>query len=201
MQNAIKVVIFDFGGVISEEGYYHGLMANGKKNGLDPTTFFGTVDKIIFETGYLTGKADEAAFWYAVRRDTGIQGSDAEFSNEILSRFVLRPDMIASVDSLRSKGLLISMLSDQTNWLEEIDSATGLFQHFDKVFNSFRIHKSKRDATVFKDVCESLGVKPEEALFVDDNSNHINRAKEQGLQTIHFVSFEEYEKAVLRFEV
>lgn len=201
MNRVIKVVLFDFGGVIAEEGFYHGLMALGKKNGLDPVAFFATVDRIIYETGYLTGFADETTFWKAVRQETGIEGSDAELREDILSRFVLRSEMIAAVDSLRSKGLTVALLSDQTDWLELIDQKTGLCRHFNRVFNSFRIHKSKRDASVFPDVCAALGVKPEETLFVDDNINHINRAKAQGLRTIHFVGFDEYEKAVLKVEV
>ena len=199
MNNVFRAVLFDFGGVIAEEGFYHGLTMLGKKNGLDPAAFFTTVDALIYETGYLTGFADEMTFWNAVRNETGIQASDAELRDEILNRFVLRPDMIAVVDSLRSKGILVAMLSDQTDWLEQIDRTTDLFRHFDRIFNSFRIHKSKRDATVFRDVCAALGVKPEEMLFVDDNLNHINRAKGQGLQTIHFVGYDEYEKSVLKF--
>lgn len=196
MQNAIRVVLFDFGGVIADEGFYHGLTALGTRNGLDPAAFFAAVDRIIHETGYLTGKADEAAFWNAVRRETGIPGNDAELRGEILKRFVLRPEMIAAVDSLRLQGLFVAMLSDQTDWLEEIDRSTGLFRRFDRVFNSFRIHKSKRDASVFLDVCAALGMTPEETLFVDDNIGHINRAKAQGLNAIHFKSFDDFEKEI-----
>ncbi len=198
MQNVIRLVLFDFGGVVAEEGFYQGLREIGRKNGFNPEDFFRTVDTLIYETGYLTGNADEAAFWNAVRERTGTAGTDVELRDEILKRFTLRPDMIASVDSLRSQGLIVAMLSDQTNWLEEIDLETGLFRHFDRVFNSFRIHKSKRDASVFTDVCSVLGVTTEETLFVDDNINHIRRAQGQGLQTIHFVGIDDYNQQVRR---
>jgi putative hydrolase of the HAD superfamily len=192
----LTAVLFDFGGVIAEEGFWKGLQAIGKENGLDPDELFRTVDELIYETGYLIGKADEALFWNAVRRRTDIHRTDAELRNEILKRFVLRPDMIASVDLLRSKGLIVAMLSDQTDWLDEIDRQTALFRHFDTVFNSFRLHKSKRDASVFSEVCTALGVRTEETLFVDDNINHIKRAQGQGLQTIHFVGIEEYKQQI-----
>ncbi len=198
-QGMLKAVLFDFGGVIAEEGFWTGLRAIGKENGLDPDAFFKTVDELIYETGYLTGKADEALFWNAVRNKTGIRRTNAELRNGILKRFVLRPDMIASVDLLRSMGLIVAMLSDQTNWLDELDRQTALFPHFDTVFNSFRLHKSKRDASVFRDVCSALGVKPEETLFVDDNIEHIKRAQGQGLQTIHFTGWEEYNKQIRSF--
>jgi putative hydrolase of the HAD superfamily len=195
----LTAVLFDFGGVIAEEGFWKGLQAIGKENGLDPDELFRTVDALIYETGYLTGKSEEALFWNAVRSKTGVRRTDTELRNEILKRFVLRPDMIASVDLLRSRGLIVAMLSDQTDWLDEIDHQTELFRHFDTVFNSFRLHKSKRDVSVFRDVCSALGVKPEETLFVDDNINHIERAQGQGLQTIHFTGIEEYKQQINKF--
>jgi putative hydrolase of the HAD superfamily len=196
MQNTMKAILFDFGGVIAEEGFSEGLRAIGNENGLDADEFFRTVDALIYETGYLIGKADEALFWNAVRSKTGVRGADAVLTNEILVRFVLRRDMIASVDLLRSKGFIVAMLSDQTDWLDRIDRQTDLFRHFDAIFNSYHLHKSKRDASVFRDVCTSLGVQTGDTLFVDDNSNHIKRAQGQGLQTIHFVGMDDYQKRI-----
>jgi putative hydrolase of the HAD superfamily len=196
MQKVIKAVLFDFGGVIADEGFLKGLQAIGRQSGLDPDEFFRTVDAIIYETGYLIGNADEAFFWNTVRNRTGIRRTDAGLRAEIIKRFSLRPEIISSADLLRSKGLIVAMLSDQTNWLEEIDQESGLFRHFDRVFNSYRLHKSKRDASVFGDVCTALGVKTEETLFVDDNINHIKRAQGQGLQTIHFVGMDGYNEQI-----
>jgi HAD superfamily hydrolase (TIGR01509 family) len=199
MQNLITTVLIDFGGVLAEEGFLEGLRALGRKNGLDPDEFFKTVDALIYETGYLTGRADEAIFWSAVRKRTGIGGTDQDLRAEILDRFVLRPDMLALMDSLRGRGIVVAMLSDQTNWLEEIDRSTSLFSHFDRVFNSYRMKKSKRDASVFDYVCALLEVEPRKALFVDDNINHIARAQERGLRTIHFVSMEDYKNQLKNY--
>ncbi len=199
MGNQITTILIDFGGVIAEEGFLEGLRALGRKNGLNPDEFFKTVDSLIYEIGYLTGKADEAAFWNAVRKRTGIRGADQDFRAEILSRFVLRQDMLSLVDLLRNMGITVAMLSDQTNWLEEIERSTALFRHFDKVFNSYRMKQSKRDASVFSDVCAMLGVEPRKALFVDDNIEHIGRAQEQGLSTIQFVSITEFKNQLKKY--
>jgi len=191
-----KTVLFDFGGVIAEEGFHHGLVALAKKHGLPAEPFFSTVESLIFETGYLTGRANEATFWDAVRSKSGIIGTDAEFRAEILMRFAIRPQMVAEADRLRSSGFTVAMLSDQTDWLEEIDRRNDLYRHFDAIFNSFRTHKSKRDASVFVDVCGALGCRPDETLFVDDNIDHINRARSQGLQTIYFTDMRAYESQI-----
>jgi len=195
----IAAVLFDFGGVLAEEGFHDGLRAIGIKYGHDPEDFFHTVDALIYETGYLTGREDEAAFWTTVKRRTGIRADDNTLRKEILTRFILRPEMLAQVDLLRHRGISVAILSDQTNWLEEINEDTALYKRFDRVFNSFRVRKSKRDATIFADVCAALSVKPNEVLFVDDNINHVRRAKAQGLQTIHFVGIDDFKKQLVNY--
>jgi putative hydrolase of the HAD superfamily len=193
---SITTVLIDFGGVIAEEGFYEGLLAIGRRNNLNPETFFRTADALISETGYLTGEADETSYWDAVRKRTSITDDDATLRREILHRFILRQDMLEQVDRLRKQGFTIAMLSDQTNWLEEIDAETGLFRHFDRVFNSYRLHKSKRDASVFSDVCATLGARPDETLFVDDNINHIRRAETRGLRTLHFKNIQDFKSEI-----
>ena len=94
--------------------------------------------------------------------------------------------MLRVVDELRSKGFVVAILSDQTNWLDELDARMPFYHAFDHVFNSYKIHKSKRDSSVFRDVCSALGLKPEEVLFIDDNEGNIARAREEGLKVVHF---------------
>jgi putative hydrolase of the HAD superfamily len=198
MPTSITTILIDFGGVLAEEGFREGLREIAAKNRLDPDRFFPAADRIIAETGYLTGSADEGAFWTAVRSETGITGTDRALRDEILIRFVLRPSMLAWVDRVRNTGLCVAILSDQTNWLDEIDAATGLYSHFDRVFNSYHIHKSKRDASLFRDICLSLGETPGSVLFIDDSRQHIERAAGAGLKTFLFTSLEDFERRIVR---
>ncbi len=182
----IRAVLFDFGGVIAEEGFYRGLVAIAEEGGLQPDAFFRTAEDLIHETGYVTGRATEAAYWAAVREKTGITRADAYLREQILSRFVVRPEMLSLADRLRASGRNASILSDQTDWLDELDRRSPFSRHFDRVYNSYHLHKSKRDEGIFTDACSGLGVQPAEALFVDDNTNNIARAAGRGLLTIHF---------------
>jgi putative hydrolase of the HAD superfamily len=207
MNNEVKAVpeppptavLFDFGGVLAEEGFQQGLMAIGRGQGLDPERFFRTADTLIYETGYLAGRASEEAYWQALREQTGIRGSDNEFRAEILTRFVMRPAMLEHVDRLRAEGSIVALLSDQTNWLDELDRTNNIFRHFDAVFNSFSIHRSKRDPAVFPEVCAALATALDRTLFIDDNAGHISRAAEQGLRTILFTTVAAFEAELLTF--
>ncbi|HAM53210.1 MAG TPA: HAD family phosphatase [Nitrospiraceae bacterium] len=195
----IKAVIFDFGGVLAEEGFKNGLKAIGKKHGLDPEDFFRTAEQLIYETGYVTGMCPEHRFWSALREKAGITGSDEDLREEILQRFILRPEMIQQVDKIKSSGLFLAILSDQTNWLDEINERSLFYNHFDFIFNSYRMKKSKRDPSIFRDVCSLIGLKPSEVLFIDDNGENIKRALGEGLEAIHYKNKAEFEKAIGNF--
>jgi putative hydrolase of the HAD superfamily len=197
----IRTVFLDFGGVIAEEGFYNGLKAIAVQNGLEPDSFFRLAEEIIHETGYVTGKTSEHAYWDAVRERTGLRREDAYLREEILSRFIVRPEMLTHADRIRTGGRNVCILSDQTDWLDELDRRSPFFGHFDRVFNSYLMHKSKRDASVFTDVCRELALGPEEVLFVDDNINNINRAAGAGLRTVHFTDLAAFVAAMNCFGI
>ena len=196
MIKPVKAILFDFGGVIAEEGFREGIKAVGRLNGLEPEAFFRLADDLIYETEYVTGKAGEADFWGVLRERSGIRQSDSELREEVLRRFTLRADVLELVDGVRNLGLTVAILSDQTNWLDELDQKNPFYHRFDLVFNSYKTGKGKRDPSFFRDVCRALGVAPDEALFIDDNLKNIERARGEGLRTIHFRSVPELRLAL-----
>lgn len=118
----------------------------------------------------LTGHVSEEDFWRIIRHHTGIRGkSNEEYKEEILKRFIFRPEMIAIVRILRSQGLITAILSDQTDWLNRLDERDHFFIEFDSIFNSYHLGKNKRDPTLFTEVIHTLNVTPQKALFIDND--------------------------------
>ena len=179
-----EVILFDFGGVLAEEGFKNGLVAIALRNGLNTEEFWQQAYALTFNGGYVTGRMDENTFWKTLREQTSIKGSDADLRAEILSRFQIRQWMIEVVKKLREACVRCAILSDQTNWLDELNEKYDFFQWFDQVFNSFHMGKSKQDPTIFDDIAEELHVNPEQILFIDDGSENIERARIKGLQTL-----------------
>ena len=192
----IKAVLFDFGGVLAEEAFKQGLMIVAKRDGLDPDRFFETARDLIYKIGYVSGTSDEPTFWKGLRNLTGIKETDEELREEILSRFTVRPGMISYADRLRSSSLVVAILSDQTDWLDEINRRTPFYHYFDYVFNSFYLKKTKRDVSIFRDVCSRLGFPPGEVLLIDDSADNIKRASGEGLKTILFRDLDQFEKEI-----
>jgi putative hydrolase of the HAD superfamily len=192
----IGAVVFDFGGVLAEEGFREGLKTIAREKGLKPEEFYRICSNLVYQTGYIIGTLDEHSYWEAVREKTGIRESDRVLREEILKRFELRPEMLNLVDRLKSSGLITAILSDQTNWLEELNQRTPFYDHFDYVFNSFHLKKTKRGPSIFQEICKLLSVRPEEILFTDDNLENIKRASGQGLETIEFKGVTEFRKEI-----
>ncbi|MEW6113126.1 MAG: HAD family phosphatase [Thermodesulfobacteriota bacterium] len=187
MTDKIHAILIDYGGVLAEEGFREGLMAIARANGLDEREFFRQAAGLAYQSGYVIGKTNEAEFWDLIRRKTGVRGSDQELRQELFSRFVLRPWMVELVRRVRRQVDELALLSDQTNWLDELDARDGFFHEFDRILNSYHMGKGKTDPTIFLDVVRKLGKDPQNVLFIDDNEGHVGRARSQGLKVHLFV--------------
>ena len=192
----IKALVVDFGGVLAEEGFREGLKAIARNEGLDPEEFFPLARDLIYDSGYVTGKADEHTYWENIRLKTKVRNDDNELRREILGRFVLRPGMFEEIKRVRARGVTVALLSDQTDWLDELNRKEPFYHYFDRLFNSFALKKSKRDASLFRDVTKELGLAPEEIFFVDDSPENVDRAKAQGWKTLRFTNEEDFKKAL-----
>jgi putative hydrolase of the HAD superfamily len=187
-RNAIRAILFDYGGVLAEEGFREGLKEIARWHGLDPENLHRLGGDVVYESGYVVGRGDEAAFWQMMCRRSGLPGYESRFTDEILRRFALRPEMMTAVRTLRRRGYLTAILSDQTDWLERLNARDRFFEEFDQVFNSYRLGKGKRDSTLFDDALRELEVEPAETLFIDDNAGHVARAAARGMHTILFLN-------------
>lgn len=183
-QPPIRVILLDFGGVIADEGFYAGLEWLARNQGLNPEPLPQLGIEAMYASGYVIGRGNEQDFWRLLRISAGITGSDAMLREEILSRFVVRAWALDLVGNLREAGYQTALLSDHTEWLDELDHRQGFLKEFDRVFVSYRLGKGKRDASLFDEVMESLGIAAEQAIFIDDNPGHVERAISRGLHGI-----------------
>ena len=180
----IKAIMFDFGGVLAEEGFRDGLMAIARAKGISPEAFFESAAAAVYDSGYVLGKADESAYWEMVRQKTGIDGTDEEFRREILERFQLRPWMFKIVRRLKQHGYKLGILSDQSQWLDDLDKQHEFFKDFDFIYNSYHLGKGKRDPSLFTEISRGLNLRSPEILFIDDNEGNVERARSKGWNAI-----------------
>jgi putative hydrolase of the HAD superfamily len=186
--DSFRAVLFDFGGVLVEEGFREGLYALARGYGLNPQAVHLAAYDAIYESGYVLGRGTEEDFWRLLCQKTGLSGDIKPLREAIATQFALRPLMFTVVRALRQQGYVTAILSDQTDWLDRMDAELHFFQYFDEVYNSYHLGKGKRDPSVFDDVVNDLGLAPNQAVFVDDDPGNCERARTRGVTAVLFVN-------------
>jgi putative hydrolase of the HAD superfamily len=186
-ETKIRAVLFDFGGVVAEEGFYNGLISLAEKQALDAHSMPDEGALAAYDSGFVLGQGTASDFWALMRERTGLEGDDDFLSDRIIDGFQIRHWVIDLVRSLSEKGYITGILSDQTHWLKELDHYDHFFKEFDHIFNSYDLGKGKQDPTLFTDVVNTLKLQPDEVLFIDDHEDNIQRATAVGLVSLLYI--------------
>lgn len=189
---SIEAIIFDLGGVFIEIDYFATI-----------TEF----EKLGFKNANHLYSQDEQSFLFEQFEKGEI--SSPHFINKLLAMSLSTPspnqvikawnamigdfsvESITILKNLQEKYRLF-MLSNTNElhidlvnrkWLEVEKSKMESF--FEKIHLSHELGFRKPYPETFLKVCELHGLKPYNTLFIDDSIQHIEGAKQAGLQTIH----------------
>lgn len=97
------------------------------------------------------------------------------------------------IHELKERGYKVYILS---NWSEPVyeankDTHLRFLKYVDGEIMSYREGLIKPDRKIYQLLCERFDINPGEAVFLDDNAANIKAANEFGLNTIHFVNYEQ----------
>lgn len=177
-----KAIIFDFAGVVAEEGYDNWL----KKYAPDCKTNYN-------EYLFIAKEGDIALiphekYLYRLSNATGIPSE--KIWPAMRKEFVIRKNMISLIKHLK-KHYRIGLLSNfPEGWLQEILKEENIKGLFDAVTISSEIHVAKPDKKIFLDIFDKLNLSAEEAIFIDDKTENVKKAEKIGMKSLLFVSYE-----------
>jgi len=101
--------------------------------------------------------------------------------------------MLAIVDRVREAGVVTALATNQQSYRGTyIKENLPYDQHFDHQFHSFEVGLAKPDPDYFSHIVETIGVEPEEAVFVDDVLANVRGAQAAGLNAVHFAHTDTY---------
>ena len=105
---------------------------------------------------------------------------DTVFNDE---KFVFYEDVMEMIPKL-SQNYMLGIVSDTWPSLERVFINAGLRKYFSSFVMSSSLGVCKPDPIMFQTALSELGVRPCEALFVDDSIKNIEGAKVLGIQTV-----------------
>ena len=193
----INAVIWDLGGVLVRTLDRSHRVAWEQELKLDA----GELDRLVFEgeigRAAAIGKARADDIWAFIRERFGLSAEETQrIEQDFWAGDQVDQELIALIRRLRSNyktALLSNAWPDLRHALEEL---WQIADAFDDIFISAEIGLAKPDERIYKLALERLGVKPQEAVFIDDFKRIIDAAADVGLHTIHYQNSAETQAAL-----
>jgi len=182
----IRAVFFDLGGVILRTEYQAPRQQLAERLGME----YDDLDRIVFnsESGMqaATGAITSQQHWEAVMKRLKRPLEELEsirdefFAGDIIDRDIV--NFLRSLRGTHKTGLISNNWSDLRDYLvrEKIIDA------FDHIIISAEVGVAKPEPKIFRIALEQAGVKPEEAVFVDDFYVNIEGCEKVGMRGIYF---------------
>lgn len=176
----IKAIIFDcFGVVISDslESAYRNLGGNFDKD-------LEKIDEIRWKSD--KGLIPRSAPFFAEM--LGV--SESTWLDEVASGRSINQSLLDFIQNELKKDFKIAMLSNVgKNRLPVVFGEGFLEQYFDSVVASGDIGFAKPEARAYEIAADTLGVRLDECIFIDDRIEYIEGAEHVGMQTILYENF------------
>ncbi|HJR80138.1 MAG TPA: HAD family phosphatase [Anaerolineales bacterium] len=183
---SIKAVFFDLGGVIVRTEFQAPRQRLAERLGME----YDDLVKIVFdsESGIKAtmGEISSEDHWDSVLKRLKRPASEiAAIREEFFAGDIVDRTLVDYIRSLRGKyktGLISNAWSDLRNFIvrEKFDNV------FDKLIISAEVGAAKPEPRIFQIALEQFGVRPNEAVFVDDFLINIEGCEKIGIKGIHF---------------
>jgi HAD superfamily hydrolase (TIGR01509 family) len=185
----IRAIIFDFGGVLMRTHDYTARQKWADRLGLPEreleNAVFGSTAATRGMLGELPPEAtwDDAAATFHLDEEALRQFQDDFWSGDRLDRELI--DFLAGLRPRYKTALLSNAWSDARALFTE---RFGLDRAVDLMVISAEEHLAKPDARIYQLTLDRLGVRPEEAVFVDDMPTNVEAARAVGMAGVRFQS-------------
>ncbi|MFX0025042.1 MAG: HAD family hydrolase [Candidatus Hermodarchaeota archaeon] len=106
----------------------------------------------------------------------------------------LSSEMDEIIERLHKAGFVVSLMSNTHDIHVKSNELRGFYNMFDYIFLSNEIGLIKPDMEKYKYVLRKLNTKPNKCVFIDDKIRNLLPARELGIITLRFESFEKFKK-------
>ena len=189
MENNIKAVVFDWGGVLMEEPTERILAYLAKKFDVDLESLRKRLEPHLDRMQ--SGDGVEDRVWRMIGRKLNYEVSElkAIWLEALEKTYLPYPEVVDLVKKLRGdyKTGLLSNLEDAG---VKVIKKQGLEKNFDEIVYSCKVGFIKPDEKIYQIMLKKLGVKAEETVFIDDKEINIDGAKKAGMKGIVFLNYQ-----------
>jgi putative hydrolase of the HAD superfamily len=185
----MKTILFDFGNVIAHFDHRRATRKFAPQTDLTEVEVFDAIYNTALEEEFELGNINGDEFVHAACAVIGYRDTHARFRQDFVDIFTANPDVCALIPKLKPKYRLV--LASNTNELHAEhfeEKFADTLKHFDALGYSFRAGGRKPHPNFYAH-CQTLTeAEPEECLFIDDVTTHVEAAQAFGWKAIHFTT-------------
>lgn len=191
----IKTLVSDLGGVYLNRGIWLFWDYLYKTYGIPVENA-----KLVFLKNYkqyFSGFISEETFWINLLTEIDLKADWHDLRNILLNLFEVNSEVADLYSHLRSKGVKLVLLSDQSKeWWPYLDEKLKISQSFDYVIVSSFVGLHKPNPDIYKLALNESQSKAEESVFIDDIDYNLTPAKDLGMSTILFENHVQLEESL-----
>ena len=139
----------------------------------------------------MLGRISEQDYFDNILKMTGWDISIDHLKKIIRNNFHKKVPGTAEIARSLAKQYPITLLSDHAReWIEYIEKTHDFFDIFNQRLYSFALAKTKKEASIFKQVVSHLAIDGNRCIFIDDHQSNLDNAAKQGIDGILFKNAE-----------
>lgn len=198
MEQGIRAVVFDFGGVIGDFDLVEIRHFLETSLELSEEESKGAIHQMNQELKF--GGSDRS-YWeqYAASRGHVLPpGWFDQYQAAKRHAFHLMPGTLATVCRLRTQGYRVAMLSNTNPDHANVIAQMGYYDFFCPVLLSYRIGTEKPDPRAYHILLQKLNLPPESVVFIDNTPENVEAAEKLGIHGILFTDAPSLRKSLKR---
>lgn len=192
------IIFLDVGGIVLEIDWKHSLQPLGFT---DQASQKEVLDKVLeweFFNEFERGKIEPVEFFKSFRQLLDFEESVA--LEDAFNKLIVGPlpGVEKIFDTYSGKLPICALSNTNVSHYEYQIAKFPILGRFDKFLTSFELGHRKPDPEIYIAAAEKMNVKPNRALFFDDNLDNVEAAKKVGFNAFHSVNSPERTLAILK---
>lgn len=195
--NKIKVLIFDYGGVISlpQSPEHVNNIIRSLRQDIDGFQEAYYKQRAQYDSAQISGEQ----YWQNIILHYGLNPTDFEITHfiqeDVLSWTKLNGAVIQFIRESKQKFYKLAMISNMTrDTLTYLRRYCSWLELFDVLCFSCDLGVTKPDYEIYAACLSKLNIPPEDCLFVDDSLKNVRGAVESGMHAILFTTFSQFKQ-------
>jgi len=184
-----KVIVFDYGEVISRPPSAASRAVLETLAGVDPDLFRASYDA--HRDGLDRGTTSIREYWLLLAADTAADWSEARIHELWVADFTgwisIDPEVFEIIADLHAGGTRIALLSNAGFDFASPFRYSPVARFFERMFVSAEMLKLKPEADIYLEVARELGITCPEMVFIDNKQVNVDGAVSLGITGHHFV--------------